>query len=163
MEVTELTLWAARLGVLALMYLLVMALIFALRADARAAATAPLRPKQSPLPTPATPVATPAPVAAPPPTSRSLVVQAGTLPTTGREYQLFGMVEIGRGEECTITIPNKFVSTHHARVFQQNGQWLAEDLGSTNGTLLNGKTFSGTQPLKPGDHLMVGDTDFVVK
>lgn len=159
MEVTELTLWAARLGVIALMYILVMVLIFALRADARAASAPPL-PVAPPSPQPA-PARAPQPAAAP--AIKCLVVTAGTLPTSGREYPLFGPLEIGRGESSDITIQNKFVSTHHARIFPQGGQWVVEDLGSTNGTILNGAPVRTAQPIKPGDILMVGDTQLTVR
>lgn len=162
MVVTEFTLWAARLGVLALMYLLVLILIFAMRADARAASLAP-RPIAPPVPKPA-PVPTPAPSQAPTTTPstgvRTLVVTSGTIPNSGREYQLFGPVDIGRSADCIISVPNKFVSSRHARIFQENGIWIVEDLGSTNGTVLNGNPLLTPQRFKPGDKLMIGDTEF---
>lgn len=155
-------LWAARLLMLALMYLFLLMLIFALLADARAAgvprrAATPVSARPaSPAPTPP---ASPAQVAAP----RCLVASAGTPPTGGAEFPLHGPLRIGRGEENDITIASRFVSTRHARVFSQDGQWLAEDLGSTNGTLLNGTPLTSPRTLESGDHLIVGDTEFTVQ
>ena len=155
MEITEFTLLVARFSVIALMYLLLLILVFALRADARAGSgavavhPAPRRnEKQAP--------PTPQPV-------KALTVVGGTQPATGREYQLFGPLEIGRSVSCNITIPNTFVSTHHARLFSQSERWMVEDLGSTNGTSLNGKLVKSAQPIHVGDKLLVGDTEFLVQ
>lgn len=155
MEISELTLWIARLGVLFLMYLLVLVLILAIRADARAASESPavtVRP---------TPRATPTP--APPPPVHKLLVTNGTLPLCGREILLFGTMDIGRNAGCAISIPNHFVSTRHARLLQQDGHWQLEDLGSTNGTLLNDQVLVGKHALKLGDSFRIGDTDFLVQ
>ena len=157
MEVSELLLWVARLGVLVLMYLFLLALILALRADARAAAAAqqPAAPAQAP----SRPAEAPIPRA---PTPRSITVVGGTMPTTGGKYQLFNTLEIGRDSACAISIPSRFVSTLHARISSLQGAWVIEDLGSTNGTLLNGQPVQAPHPLAPGDHIMVGDTEFAV-
>lgn len=152
MEVSELTLWIARLSVLALMYLFLLALIVALLADARAAG-APARVDAAPAPPPA-----PAPATPP----RRLVLTAGTLPSTGREYPLTGSLQIGRDAACDIIITNGFVSSRHARIFSAQGQWLVEDLGSTNGTVLNDTPVTAPQPLTVGDHLLIGDTAFLL-
>ncbi|HEX2951747.1 MAG TPA: FHA domain-containing protein [Armatimonadota bacterium] len=166
MEVTELTLWIARLGVLSLMYILLLVLIFSLRADAKAASSAP-RPMPQPTPIPTqTPMPAPVFQATPSPSTagvHSLMVVAGTTPTTGREYQLFGPIEIGRGTSCNVIIPNHFVSSRHARIFQDNGQWFVEDLGSTNGSALNGKPLLTPQQLHAGDKLLIGDTEFIIQ
>ena len=163
MEVTELTLWIARFGVLALMYLLILVLVFAMRADARAASLAPRQMLQpSPNPTPSTAPMT-SPTSTPTPQVRTLVVVSGSVPTGGREYQLFGPIEIGRSSTCMVSLPNNFVSSRHARIFQENGQWLVEDLGSTNGTVLNGQPLLTPKRLNPGDKLLIGDTEFVIK
>lgn len=166
MEVSELVLWIARLGVLALMYLFLLALILALRADARATAQ-PRQPEPSPPVTPQHaasdaryPVSHGAQVAAP---ARAMTVVGGTPPTTGNEYSFCGVLDIGRDNACAICLPSRFVSTHHARIYAQNGVWMIEDLGSTNGTLLNGQPLLTPHLLTPGDRIVVGDTEFAVK
>lgn len=156
MEATELTLWVARLLVLVLMYGLFLALIVALVADARAVS----RPREAaaasaPTPAPARPERSTNPL--------TLVVTAGTPPTTGREYPLLGTIDIGRDASCTISIPSHFVSKNHARISLTGGQWVVEDLGSTNGSSLNDQPLSYPRPINPGDRLSVGDTEFLLK
>jgi pSer/pThr/pTyr-binding forkhead associated (FHA) protein len=51
-----------------------------------------------------------------------------------------------------------FVSQLHARVFQRESQAYVEDLGSTNGTYLNGNRVATATPLRRGDRLQVGST-----
>ena len=152
MEVSELTLWIARLSVLGLMYLFLLGIIVALLADARAAA-APARTMGA------------VPVAAPPSatTARRLVMTAGTPPAAGGDYLLTGPLSIGRDAACDIVIVNGFVSARHARIFAAHGQWMVEDLGSTNGTVLNDFPLSAPHVLTPGDRLLVGDTLFQVQ
>ena len=155
----ELLLLLARGLVLVLMYAFLLVLVFTLMADARAARPA-ARNAPAPAPTPA-PAASPAPATTP--SITRLEVQAGTPPVTGRSYTLYGPLEIGRGTTCDISIPNRFVSTHHARIVPDNGAWVLEDLGSTNGTLVNGEPLDSPYPLQPGDRVMVGDTEFVAQ
>ncbi|MHB9133261.1 MAG: FHA domain-containing protein [Armatimonadota bacterium] len=154
MVVTDLVLWAARLGVLVLMYLFLLILILTLRAEMRAARAA------SPAQRPSTPPE-PSPARASGPLT--LVATGGTLPTTGREFQLFVPLEIGRGSTCDISIPNTFVSKVHARVWQQDGYWYLEDTGSTNGSLVNDQPITAPHRLAVGDTILIGDTKFSVK
>jgi len=160
MQVMELLLLLARGLVLVLMYAFLLVLVFTLMADARA--VRPAARNATPVPAdPQTPASSPTP--APAPAVSRLEVQTGTLPATGRNYSLYGPLEIGRGTGCDISIPNRFVSTHHARIAPQNGAWVLEDLGSTNGTLVNGEPLDTPYPLKPGDRVTVGDTEFIVQ
>jgi len=151
MEVSELVLWIARLLVLILMYAFLLALVLALLADVRAARAV----------TP--PPVTTSPAPAPLPTVSQLEVLAGTQPVTGRKYALFDPLEIGRGPTCDISIPNRFVSTHHARIFAYDGHWMLQDLGSTNGTLVNGEAVDAPCALQAGDQVTIGDTEFIVR
>jgi len=77
----------------------------------------------------------------------------------GTVFDLAEELTIGRAAGCAVTLPDDtFVSQLHARVFfRGDGFWL-EDLGSTNGTLLNGRKVKGTQPLHRGDRVQVGQT-----
>lgn len=154
----DLVLLLARALMLVLMYAFLLVLIVALVADARAA-----RPVSRAVPP--VPVAAPAepPAPQPAPATLRLEVLTGTLPVTGRQYALYGPLEIGRGTSCDISIPNRFVSTHHARIAPQGGAWMLEDLGSTNGTLVNGEPLDTPHRLAPGDRVLVGDTEFVVQ
>ncbi len=152
MEISELTLWIARLGLLALMYLFLLVLIIALRADARAASQ-----PAAAAPAPAAPAPTPIPALL------QLIRQSGTSPSTGDRYLLNRPLEIGRGPQSDIAIPNRFVSTRHARVaFDEHG-WFVEDLGSTNGTLVNGDPLTVAHRLASGDRITVGDTEFLIQ
>jgi len=65
---------------------------------------------------------------------------------------------VGRTEAADIALADASVSRRHARLFCQDGRWLVEDLGSRNGTLLNGKPVKGALPLNPGDRIRIGDT-----
>ena len=76
----------------------------------------------------------------------------------GRTYELTGEVTLGRAASCTIPLDDGYVSQLHARVFRRDDDWFVEDLGSTNGTYLNGAKVSRTQPVKRGDRVKVGAT-----
>jgi pSer/pThr/pTyr-binding forkhead associated (FHA) protein len=76
----------------------------------------------------------------------------------GRAYPLGDELTLGRAAGCTVTVDDTFVSQIHARVFAREGQYLVEDLGSTNGTYLNRKKVSGPMVMQRGDRLQVGNT-----
>jgi len=78
---------------------------------------------------------------------------------TTKELQLGDELTIGRAPSCGLVLAaDNFVSAHHARVFRVSEQYWVEDLGSTNGTLLNGRPLVGRAPLRRGDRLQVGRT-----
>jgi FHA domain len=77
----------------------------------------------------------------------------------GRDQWIEGEATIGRGGGCTISLPaDTFVSQVHARVVERDGQLFVEDLGSTNGTFLNGKQVARTARLRKGDQVQIGST-----
>jgi predicted component of type VI protein secretion system len=78
--------------------------------------------------------------------------------SAGRQVQLDGPLEIGRDPGCGLALDDDRVSRRHARVSPQNGAAVAEDLGSTNGTYLNGMMLYGPTVLSAGDHLLIGVT-----
>jgi hypothetical protein len=79
----------------------------------------------------------------------------------GAEFPLGHEITVGRTTACTVTIPDdSFVSQLHARVFTIEGIAYAEDLGSTNGTYLNGKRLTAPLPMVKGDRLQIGTTIF---
>jgi len=68
-------------------------------------------------------------------------------------------VTVGRGGGCGIVLADDtYVSTLHARLYQQNSQFFVEDLGSTNGTFVNAKRVTSPTRLKRGDQVQFGQT-----
>lgn len=70
---------------------------------------------------------------------------------------------IGRQNGCELRIPSAAVSRRHCRLTFSDDVLSAEDLGSANGTLVNGERIDGIHVLRPGDSLEVGPVVFVVK
>ena len=84
-----------------------------------------------------------------------LVIKEG--PSTGKTYPLESdEFFIGRESENTLQIDSPGVSRKHARLSFQNQQYFLEDLGSSNGTFLNGERISHPRPLKDGDVIGLG-------
>lgn len=76
-----------------------------------------------------------------------------------------GITTIGRSEQNDIAIADPEVSRRHARITFQDGAFLLEDLGSTNGTFVNGRRLNTPTPLKDGDIIYLGETiqlDFII-
>lgn len=69
----------------------------------------------------------------------------------------------GRAPDTDIHLPDTFVSSHHARVEARSNGVVVEDLGSTNGTFVNGAEISGAVLMGAGDTLAVGDSTFRVE
>lgn len=77
----------------------------------------------------------------------------------GETHTIDREVTVGRGGGCALVLnDDTYVSQLHARLFQQNGEGYVEDLGSTNGTYVNGKQINGVTRLKRGDHVQFGQT-----
>ena len=68
---------------------------------------------------------------------------------------------IGRAVECDIVITSKRVSREHARLHRNGRHVLLEDLGSTNGTYLNGERISEKSTLRDDDCISIGDVEFI--
>jgi len=77
-------------------------------------------------------------------------------------YGLEGNIVIGRSDKNDIFIKDPYISGTHARFTQREDQFFLEDLGSTNGTLINGEQI-GSRPvsLKDGDKIHIGQLDFL--
>ena len=69
---------------------------------------------------------------------------------------------IGRGSDAAIKLDDDYVSTRHARVGASGDEWFVEDLGSTNGTLVNGRRV-GRQDLADGDVIRIGHSVLVYR
>ena len=67
-------------------------------------------------------------------------------------------VTLGRSRECEIVLQDPNVSRKHAEVRPRGGSWVVADLGSTNGSRLNGRAIEGSEVVKPGDEIEVGST-----
>jgi hypothetical protein len=67
-------------------------------------------------------------------------------------------VTLGRSRECDIVLQDPNVSRKHAEVRPRGGSWVVADLGSTNGSRLNGHPIQGSEVVKPGDQIEVGST-----
>lgn len=64
-------------------------------------------------------------------------------------------VVIGRSSQCDVTIADPFLSRRHARLTWRDGAWWIEDLGSHNGTLLNGRQVAEATPVTAGDEIQL--------
>jgi FHA domain len=76
----------------------------------------------------------------------------------GRAYALDSEVTLGRAAGCQVPLDDSYASQVHARVFQRDGHWYVEDLGSTNGTYLNRRRVAGPMVIKRRDRLQIGNT-----
>nr|WP_225937537.1 FHA domain-containing protein [Myxococcus sp. RHSTA-1-4] len=72
-------------------------------------------------------------------------------------------ITIGRQEGNTIRLTERNVSRRHARLVRLNGHVVVEDLGSYNGTRINGERIAGQSPLKEGDLIQIGDYDLALQ
>jgi pSer/pThr/pTyr-binding forkhead associated (FHA) protein len=87
--------------------------------------------------------------------TRPLVLQ------TGDQRQSFD-TDFTVGRQGKLVINDGFASGRHARFRLVRGLWYVEDLGSTNGTSLNGLRIHATQRLKKGDKITIGHTVMIV-
>jgi hypothetical protein len=89
-----------------------------------------------------------------------LVVERAPGHEPGMIYDLDGEdLVLGRGDAAEIRLEDPFASGRHARVYEQAGVVVLEDLGSTNGTYLNEELLDGPRPLHPGDRVRIGDSE----
>ena len=70
---------------------------------------------------------------------------------------------IGRTQDCDLRIPDMSVSRHHAQLARGEDGWLLSDLGSHNGTRINGWLVREPVPLHPGDMVQFGSAVFIVQ
>lgn len=150
----EIVFFAVKIGFLALLWLLVIFAVLAVRADIFGAR--PPRPRAATVPRAARP--------AKPERGRgrtkhptTLVVTDGAL--TGTRIRLGAApISIGRAEDSTLVLGDDYVSTRHARFTPRGDQWLVEDLGSTNGTYLDRTKVTGPTLVPLGTPVRIGKT-----
>jgi hypothetical protein len=70
---------------------------------------------------------------------------------------------LGRAPSCTLVLDDDYSSSRHARIFPQNGYWYVEDLGSTNGTFVDGRRIDAPVAVHPGEPITVGQTTVELK
>lgn len=163
---SELTLFVLRFGFLALLWVFVFAIVFALRSDLfghyvrrgdrdkgditvnPAAESSPFLP-----PTATTSTASPA---------QKLVIVAGA--REGLEIPLESdRLTIGRSAQSGLVIRDEYTSTNHARLQLWNGDWVIQDLDSTNGTFVDNQRVSVPTPVPLYTPVSVGSTIFELR
>jgi pSer/pThr/pTyr-binding forkhead associated (FHA) protein len=127
-------LWVVRLAFLALLFFFLARVMRALLHDLRAAAREP----SSAL-------------------GRLIVLEspAGE-PPLGRSFDLDAIVTLGRDVNNAIVVDDPFASADHAALTYRGRSWYVEDLGSTNGTYVNGRAVGEVSPIGYGDEIGIG-------
>ena len=97
-----------------------------------------------------------------PPTSQVLMITEPPA-RAGQQWTLDGELTLGRHAASTVVLDEQFVSQRHARMFRRDGEVFVEDLGSTNGTWVNGERVTGQRPVRPGDQVQVGNVVMEVR
>ena len=127
-------LWVVRLLFLALLYLFLFQIVRALVRDLRAA-------------------------------TKSATAELGRLhvlaspsgdPPLGVAFSLDAITSLGRDVNNSIVVEDEFVSATHAALTYRGRAWYVEDLGSTNGTFVNGSPVDGLSPIAFGDEVQIG-------
>ncbi|MEN9989193.1 MAG: hypothetical protein RL508_172 [Actinomycetota bacterium] len=91
-----------------------------------------------------------------------LVLTAG--PRKGQELRLDRReITIGRADNADLVIKDEFASTHHAKLVLINGEWLLQDLNSTNGTFVNGKRVGTPVSVKANTPVQIGNSIFELR
>jgi pSer/pThr/pTyr-binding forkhead associated (FHA) protein len=152
---SELTLTVIKLGFLAVLWLFVLTAISAMRSDIFGS-RAQQRPARQPAARQARP---PKPPAAKPKRGvpGRLVVTQGSLAGTSVSLGE-APVTIGRAHDSTLVVDDDYASSRHARLYAQDGRWMVEDMGSTNGTYLDRAKVSGPTPVPLGVPIRIGKT-----
>jgi len=145
-------LFLLRAVILILLWGFVIAAIVAVRHD-----IVGTRPRRQQAPVQPRPAPTPRAAKSGRPGPRRLVVIDGD--AAGTTVDLTGEpITIGRADDSTITLIDDYVSTRHARLVLQEGGWLIEDLGSTNGTYLDRQRVTTPTPVALGVPIRIGKT-----
>jgi hypothetical protein len=163
---SELTLFVLRFGFLALMWIFVFAVVFALRSDLfghytrraeRSSGDITVNPVA-----PSTQFMPPSEIPANSDPARTLVIVAGA--REGLEIPLTAdHLAIGRSAQSGLVIRDEYTSTNHARLQLWNGDWVIQDLSSTNGTFVNNQRVSVPTPVPPYTPVSIGSTIFELR
>lgn len=134
MDPVTTALWAVRLAFLAALYLFLAVVVRALLRDIRAASRDPAGAL-----------------------GRLVVIASGGFPAAGTVFPLDALTILGRDLGSSVVLDDPFASARHAILTFRGRGWYVEDLGSTNGTLVNGVLVAGALPLGFGDELQIGE------
>ena len=138
MDAAVLAIWVLRLLFLAMLYAFLWLVVRALIRDLRAAAREPTREL-----------------------GRLVVVASPSgEPPAGTAFALDAITSLGRDVNNSIVVDDAFASSEHAVLTFRGRTWYVEDLGSTNGTFVNGTPVEGVAPLGYGDEVQVGQVRF---
>lgn len=91
-----------------------------------------------------------------------LVVTSGPLAGTAVPLTANGLT-IGRSQSCSLVLDDGYVSSYHAKLFTEGGQWMIEDMESTNGTFVNGARVMGAQPIEQHSVISIGQSNIEVR
>jgi pSer/pThr/pTyr-binding forkhead associated (FHA) protein len=149
--VSELTLTVIKLGFLAVLWLLVLSVTSAMRADLFG-----VRPPKPPKASREAARQNKQPRGGKGLPTKAVVIEG---PDTGRAAPLEGApVTIGRGDTCNLPLADEYISTQHARLRFHEGQWYVEDLGSTNGTYIGNDRLTRSMPVNVKSRFRLGKT-----
>src|ERR1700734_2658895 len=159
---SELSLTIIRVAFLAVLWLFVIAAIGVVRTDLLGGPANGRRGKLRQAPAPRVPRPPRCPSPAKPAragrgSARVLVVTAGALKGTSLDLDQ-QQITLGRANDATLVLNDDYASSRHARIFPQDGQWIVEDLGSTNGTYLDRQKVTRPMPVPVGVPIRIGKT-----
>jgi predicted component of type VI protein secretion system len=161
--VSELALFLVRTGFLALLWIFIFSIISVIRADLFGQKVVS-KVASANLPNAFVPASGSNPTSAKPSEQKAtkIVVTAGE--KIGTEIALSGrQLTIGRAGDSDLIVDDEYTSTHHAKLVFINGEWLVQDLDSTNGTLLDGKKITTTTVVPLNTQVRVGQTSFELR
>jgi FHA domain len=130
----NLAVWILRLAFLALLWLALVLIARALLRDVRAAARDPAGAL-----------------------GRLVVLASGGQPAPGSVFSLDAVTTLGRDLGSSVVVDDPYASANHAVLTFRGQAWYVEDLGSTNGTFVNGTPVAGLVALGYGDEIQVGE------
>lgn len=148
----ELTLTVVRLGLLVMLWLFIFSIVGVLRSDLYGTRIVTRTPGGGGRvkPTPSAPARSKKGFT-------TLAVMEGPMRGTTVPLKEAGVL-LGRNPECTLVLDDDYASGRHARVYLDDKTWSVEDLGSTNGTHVNGERIGAPTPLASGTQLRIGTT-----
>jgi pSer/pThr/pTyr-binding forkhead associated (FHA) protein len=152
---STLTLLLIRLAFLAILWLFVIAAVGVVRTDMFGTSQGGRKARRQRQPRPARPPGRPAR------NNRGdahrLLVTAGPLAGTSLDLS-DQQITVGRANDATLVLNDDYASSRHARLFPQDGLWIVEDLGSTNGTYLDRQKVTQPTPVPVGVPIRIGKT-----